>query len=262
MAHRIDTLDRHFRLPTVKKVGLDRPFVWLARGWDDLRSQPGASLAYGGGLAAAGVAILGYAADRPHLLTAAIVGFLLLGPLAAAGLYEISRRHHQGEDSTVADAFRGIRRHAGSLGVFGLLLGLVALAWERMTAVLFALTVQAPNADLQTFLSEVLLSGRFTAFTLNWMALGVGMLCAVFAFTAFAIPRILDRNDDPVTAAMASLRAVVSNLSASALWALIIVTLMTVGLATWMIGMVVIVPLLGHATWHAYRDMIADAPNR
>ncbi len=258
MAHPMDSLDLHFQLPTVKKVELHRPFVWLARGWADLVAHPGTSLTYGGILAALGMLVLGLSADHPHLFTAAMAGFLLLGPLMASAFYEISRRRPMGLDTTVADAYRGVRQHAGSLAVFGLMLGLATLAWERLTAVLFALTVNGPVADLQTFLSEVFLSGRHTAFILNYVALGMVVVTVVFALTVFAIPRILDRDTDVVTAAMTSLRAVTNNLSASALWALIVVTLMGVGLATWMIGMVVIVPVLGHATWHGYRDMIAD----
>lgn len=261
MAHLMDSLDLHFRLPTVKKVELSRPWVWLARGWGDLVAHPGTSLTYGGILTALGMLVLGFSADHPHLLTAAAVGFLLLGPLMASAFYEISRRRLMGLDTTVADAYQGVRRHVGSLGVFGLMLGLAALAWERMTAVLFALTVTGPVSDLTTFLSEAFLSGRHTAFIVNYAALGAIVITAVFALSAFAIPRILDRDTDPVTAAMTSLRAVTNNLSASALWALIVVTLMAVGLATWMIGMVVILPVLGHATWHGYRDMIADTPS-
>jgi uncharacterized membrane protein len=253
MAQPLDSLDLHFRLPTVNKVGLTRPFVWLRLGWDDIRANPAASLSYGGVLAALGVFILGISAEHPHLLTAAVVGFLILGPLMSAGLYEISRRRGLGLDSTIADAFGGIRRHAGSLGVFGLMLGLAALAWERLSAVLFALTVPGPASDLKSFLS-----GRYTAFIVNALALGLFVVALVFALTAFAIPRILHRDTDVVTAAMTSLRAVSSNLSTMALWALIIMTLMAVGLATWMIGMVFVVPLLGHATWHAYTDVIAD----
>ena len=107
-----DSLDQHFDLPQIRTVGRDRPLQWLRAGWRDLRENLGASLAYGVILSAIGYAILADTADRPYLFIAAISGFMLIGPLAAAGLYELSRRGEEGERIGFLGSLRGLARNA------------------------------------------------------------------------------------------------------------------------------------------------------
>ena len=110
-----DSLDQHFNLPHIRSIGTDRPVQWLRMGWADMRDNLGASLSYGVILAAIGYTILSYAADKPYLFMAAISGFMLIGPLAAAGMYEISRRHEKGERVSFIGSIRGLARNADSL---------------------------------------------------------------------------------------------------------------------------------------------------
>ncbi|MFN3984787.1 MAG: DUF2189 domain-containing protein [Rhodocyclaceae bacterium] len=252
----LHSLDRHFNLPHVREVDTLRALHWLRLGWDDLRENAFASLAYGTFFAVLGYFIIGYAAQKPYLITASISGFLLVGPLAAAGLYVISRQHAERQPVSLMSSLRGLRTHGESLLSIGIALAIVMIGWERISAVLFALLFPADLPEVHNFFRDVFLSGNYLGFVATYMLIG-GMLAAlVFALTVVAIPMLMERDTDMVTAMMTSLRAVSMNLPAMAVWAAVIVVAMAVGFATLMIGMVVILPLLGHASWHAYHDLV------
>ena len=250
------SMDRHFNLPHVRQVEASRPLRWLGRGWSDMRANLGASLAYGLFLAVVGYLILAFAADKPYLFVAAISGFFLVGPLAAAGLYEISRRHESGLSVSFGDSLAGLRKHSSELVYFGLFLAIALIGWERISAIMFALFYTGNMPDLSNVFGEIFLSGEYTHFIVAYVLLGGALAAMVFSLSAVSIPMVLDREVDNVTAAMTSMRAVGINLGAMAVWAILIVALIGIGFATMMIGMVFLLPLLGHATWHAYRDMI------
>lgn len=251
-----ETLEQHFHLPHVREVGIDRPLLWLRAGWEDMRENLGASLSYGVILAALGYLLLSYAAELPYLFTAAVSGFFLIGPVAAAGLYEISRQHEQGHPVSFFGSLRGLRGHADGLAYFGAFLAIALIGWERISAVLFALFYDGNVADLSNFFRSVFLSGEHLPFVAAYLVVGAILATVVFALSVTAVPMLMDRKVDIVTAAMASLRAVAVNPAAMALWAAIIVGLVAVGFATMMVGMVILLPLLGHATWHAYRELM------
>ena len=256
MAKSISSLDRHFTLPSVRTVEASRPLAWLKAGWSDLRDNPVASLTYGLALSIAGFLILYYAADIPYLLTASISGFFLIGPVAASGLYVISRRHEKGEKSNFAQSLAGLRDEGESLLFFGFLLAFVLISWERISAILFALFFKGNVPDISNLAQNLLLSGAHLQFVALYLLAGGVLAATVFALSAVAIPLLLDRKVDVVTAMMSSFRATEKNLGAMLVWAMLIVACIAIGFATMMIGMIVLLPLLGHATWHAYRDLV------
>jgi len=251
-----NSLDRHFHLPPIARVENGRPLRWLKAGWQDIVRSPVASLSYGAIFAALGYLILTYAAGVPYLTTAAVSGFLLIGPLVAAGLYEISRRHEAGEQPSFADSLRGLRGHGDAMFQFGIALAIMLILWERLSAALFALFYQGGIPDVENFYSHVLFSGDYVHFIVAYLIVGGALAALVFALTVVSIPLMMDRETDIITAMMTSVRAIGTNLGAMALWAVIIVALMAVAFGTMMIGMVLLLPLLGHATWHAYRDLV------
>ncbi|WEN41528.1 hypothetical protein CKCBHOJB_01081 [Thauera sp. GDN1] len=251
-----DSLDHHFNLPHIRSVGTERPMQWLRMGWDDMRENLGASLSYGVILAAIGYAILSYAADKPYLFMAAISGFMLIGPLAAAGLYEISRRHEKGERVSFMGSLRGLARNADSLAFFGAFLAIALVGWERISAIMFALFYRGEIGNVTNFVSGILGSGENLYFLAAYVIVGAVLAIVVFALSAISIPLLMDRDTDGVTAAMTSLRAVQTNFDTMMLWAVMIVLLVGIGFASMMVGMVILLPLVGHATWHAYRDLV------
>lgn len=251
-----DSLDQHFNLPQIRAIGRERPLQWLRLGWNDLRENLGASLSYGVILAAIGYVILSNSAGKPYLFMAAVSGFMLIGPLAGAGLYEISRRFEKGDKVSFLGSIRGLARNADGLAFFGAFLAITLVGWERISAIMFALFYRGEVSNTMNFLSGILASGANLYFLLAYVIVGAVLAIVVFALSAISIPMLMDRDADAFTAAMTSLRAVRLNFDTMVLWAVLIVALIGIGFASMMIGMVILLPLVGHATWHAYRDLI------
>jgi uncharacterized membrane protein len=243
-------------LPAIRSIDVIRPLAWLRAGWQDLKANPLPSLAYGLLFAIGGDLIILAALGHPHLLTVAISGFFLIAPLLAAGLYELSRCQARGERLMFIDSLRCFQRNGQSIALFGLILALVMLFWERVSAVSFALiAIDSPGAA-SAYLSDLIVSGEHLAFTVTWMVLGGLLALGVFAISVVAVPLMLDRDADVATALMTSLRAFGRNFKPLLLWAALIVALTLFGFATLLFGLVVIMPVLGHASWHAYRDLV------
>lgn len=248
--------EHHFALPTVAEVPFLRCFDWISGGWEDLRRSPMVSLAYGLIISLALALVLSFGMRQPYLFTASISGFLLIAPLFAVGLYEISRRHDKGEPVTFMDSLTGWRRNSSSIGLFAVFLAIVAIAWERLSAIMFAMFFGGDVPDLGHFAQEVLFSGHYDRFAAVYMIAGAALAALVFAVSAVSLPMMMDRDTDVATAMMASVKAVATNPAPMVLWAVSIVVLAAIGFATFLIGMIFIMPLLGHATWHAYKELI------
>jgi uncharacterized membrane protein len=224
------------------------PFEWLRLGWRDLARASGHSVAYGllfailGALLAALTLRLGLLALYVGLAT----GFVLVGPFLALGLYSISYQLECGREPTLFFSLEEGRAHLRETLVVGICLLVVLLVWGRAAmfiSVLLPVDAAPGLQDLIPYLS---------------MGTVVGALfCAiVFAATAFSLPLLLDRRMDAITAIVTSINATLRNKLAMFIWAVIIVTCVAVGFATLFLGFIVLMPLLGHATWHAYRQTI------
>lgn len=241
----------------IRKVSAWDTVSWLRKGWADLWDNPAASLPYGIYLAAAGFLIMVEIDVMPHLATAAVSGFLFFGPLAAAGLYDISRARAEGRRIGLLASLIGCDRHFDTLALYGLFLAFVALAWERLSATLFALHIKDDITSFQQFFGVVVSSGDYLGFVVLY-ALAAGLFALlVFFLSVISIPMLMDRDVDVITAMMTSARAVRCNLRPLLLWAVIVVLLVAIGIATMMVAMVFVLPWLGHASWHAYRDLVA-----
>lgn len=247
----------------LRRLTNDRPLAWLRAGWQDLKADPIASLAYGLLFAIAGDILLLLALPYPHLFSLAVSGFFLIAPLLSAGLYEISRRHALGQSTTFIESLAGWRRNGESIALFGLGLALVSILWERTSAVLFAFFYTGSGevgSGISEFFQAVVMSGEHTTFVISWFLIGGLIAMLVFALSAISVPMLLDRSPEQggnlLTAPLTSLRAVLLNLDVMFLWAMLLVVLTVIGFATFLFGLIVLMPLLGHATWHAYRDLV------
>ena len=230
-------------------------FSWLALGWRDLWTRPLPSLLYGLGIALLSllviVAMINF--GWVQILFPALAGFLVVGPLLATGLYEKSRRLAAGEKVTLWSMIFP-RRNGGTHTLFvGAILLTLMLVWMRAAVLLYALFFgwrPFPGFD---GVVEMLFT---TPTGLAMLATGtaVGGLFAAFAFaiSAFSIPMMLDRRLDAFSAMGLSMSLVWNNLPAALLWGAIVLVLTAVSLGTALIGLIVIFPLLGHATWHGY----------
>jgi uncharacterized membrane protein len=241
----------------VRTVSVGRPLHWLALGWRDFTRAPAPSVLHGLVVAAGGMVVLFVTLRHWYLLPGAVSGFVLIGPILATGLYELSRRLAAGVPlPTVADVVRVWARGTRSLVWLGLLLALAATAWVLVSAVLIALFVKAPITGLEDFLRHVVLSRGSNLFFV-WISLGGFGAALVFAATVVSAPLLLDRDVDFTTALMTSIRAVGANPGPMTLWATVIMIATALSMATLMIGFVIVIPVVGHATWHAYRAAAA-----
>ncbi|MEF8700220.1 MAG: DUF2189 domain-containing protein [Candidatus Accumulibacter sp. UW26] len=248
--------ERAIDTPRVRSVGIARPFAWLASGWRDLCASPIASLAYGLLFAIAGDLITLFAWRNGQLFIVATSGFFLVAPLLAGGLYEISRRRETGQSSTFFVSLAGGRRNALELAKLGLLLAAIGFVWERISTLLFAFLAPAISPDLLALLAEIHLSTEHRDLLLIWILIGGTLALIVFALTVVSVPLLLDRPTDLGTALRTSLRTVDANLVVMTFWGMIVVVLTALGFFTLFFGLIVLMPLIGHASWHAYRDLV------
>lgn len=255
MKQSFDLLGHHFTLPEVRHVGLDRPGAWLAAGFDDMLANPLPALAYGLLFSLGGDLILVASVQKPHLFMAALSGFFLVAPLLAAGLYELSRRLAAGDKATFIDSAVGLRRRASSIAMFGVVLAVIVLLWERISALAFAALGDAVPG-IGGLMTHIMAGGEHRAFVAVWLALGAMLALLTFAISAVSVPMMLDRNSGFAAAMMTSLQAFAVNLEAMVLWGAMIVGLTLLGFATLLVGLIFVMPILGHATWHAYRDLV------
>lgn len=242
----------------MKPVPLLRPLGWLARGWQDLMRCPGPSLAHGLVLAALGALIFMLARHHFWLLAGAFSGFLLVAPILATGLYVISRDLENERIPSFGRILKAWRPRDGRLVVFGVLLAFAGTGWVLTSAALITGFTAAPIEEPIDFLRQVVLNEDSHLFE-AWLALGAVLAAPLFASTLIAVPLLLDRADIGVLGAVfTSWRVVMAYPAPTALWAALIMLLTLAGMASLMLGLIVVLPWLGHASWHAYRDLVSS----
>ena len=243
----------------IREVPFDAPYSWLAAGWRDMWRVPRVSLAYGAIFALTGL-VLAVGLTQVGLQSLILVlagGFILVGPMLAAGLYETSRRLEKGEPVSLASTLRAGFSGGGQLAHMGLLLMLIYLAWVEIALLLFMLFLGTkPMPPLEAFVPNLLLTLPGLGLLIIGTGVGMALAATVFAISAVAVPLLMVERVDVVTAALTSIRACRKNPKAMALWAALIAGAMLLGFVTLFFGLVVMFPLVGHATWHAFRDLV------
>ena len=246
----------------LQRLGLSEPFRWLARGLADARAAPGIALFYGlcfWGMAA----LLGWVfRTRPEYTMSLASGCLLVGPFLAMGLYDTSRRRERGLAPQLSESLTCWDRHLGSMGLLVLVLVVLELIWGRASLVVFAVFFNTGMPSTTGVLQAVFNPQNWT-FLAVYAAVGGMFAALVFATSVVSIPMILDRDTDALTAGITSVRAVVENTAVMLLWGALITTIVAFSLWFWGAGLVVAGPVLGHASWHAYRaavTQVAEAP--
>ena len=242
--------------PEVRKVSLMEPLQWLGLAWRDMERAPWPGLLHGLVAALVAVAAFVFAHQRFWLLAGAFSGFLLVAPLVATGLYAISRALEQGQKPGLTTVVSVWRSGDSRLVRFGLLLALAGTGWVVTSAAVITAFSPTPITTPLDFARHVMLARDHWLFE-AWLMLGALMAAPVFASSVVAIPLLLDR---PVTvrqAVLTSWRCVLANPVPLALWASLIMGFTLLGLGSLALGLIAVVPMLGHASWHAYRDLIA-----
>jgi uncharacterized membrane protein len=252
-------------VPETRRIEPDQPWRWLAAGWQDLLKAPRVSLAYGAVAAAVGYALtLGlWWSGLLYLVLPVAAGFVIVAPVLAVGLYEASRLHGLGEPVTLTRTLAPFRRSPRQLLVMGFVLLLVLLTWVRLAAMFFMLYWGLTPPSFEDLVVNTFLRPESLPFLVFGTAVGAVFATIAYAISVVSIPMILDRPDlDVITAIVTSVRAVRANPWPMLLWAAIIVATTVVGMLPLYLGLVVTLPLIGHASWHAYKDAVATPAAR
>ncbi|MDR5897532.1 DUF2189 domain-containing protein [Halomonas vilamensis] len=252
--------------PTVKisinPVGMDRPRAWLTAGIEDFRRAPVISLVYGMfwvGLSI-GVTVGALKLGYWHWLLPLIAGFMFIGPLVAVGAYGVSQALERGRPPNLGDAFGSWKPHAGQLAMMGVMMMIFFLAWIRLATLLFALFfgLEAPSADV--LYASLLTTPQGLGMLAVGMAAGGVLAFGAFAITAVAIPTLMDQDLTFMEGIEASIRSVARNFRPMLLWAAMLTGCVIIGVLTFYIGLALILPMLGYASWHAYEDLVHCEP--
>jgi len=242
----------------VNHISLAQPWEWIEKGWRDMLAARRYSLTYGAVIVLiSGLMTLGLMGEGLFFIVPFLAaGFYLLAPIIGLGLYQMSAHVERNEPIQFCSALEAWRRNQAQLGVITAGLLIIMQFWMMSNFVLFALLYTGMHPPLENFFSTVFLSGQHNAFAFASMAVGFLLAWLAYAISAISVPMLMDRKVDGFTAIRTSVKAITQNWAPMTLWALLIVLFIGLGLLTFYVGLAIAMPLVGHATWHAYRDLV------
>jgi uncharacterized membrane protein len=246
-------------LVALRPLAIGDPFRWLVRGTRDFLRAPEIGLFFGGCFVAMGWALLRVFEKAPAYVLGLSAGFLLVGPFLCMGLYHASDRLERGERPRLVDAVMAWRRKLDTLAIFGVVLLVLEMLWARASLVVFALTFEGTMPDFAGSLRS-LVDPKNLDFIVAWTALGGLFATIIFSVSVVSIPMILDRRTDAITAGLTSIRLVLTQPVVLLSWAAIITILVVLAMLPSFAGLLVVGPILGHASWHAYRASVEPLP--
>jgi uncharacterized membrane protein len=240
----------------LRTLGYADPLRWLQRGWRDFVRAPGIGLFYGGCFMVMGWALLKVYEHAPAYMLALSAGFLLVGPFLCLGLYRTSQRLEQGQRPDFGDSLMAWDTRTAQLGIFGFVLLVLEMLWGRATLVVFAVSFDGMPDFKGSLLA--LLDPENIGFIVAWAAVGAVFAGLIYSISVAAMPMILHRQTDAITAGLTSLRLVLGQTGVMLWWGLLIAVLVVLAMLPWFAGLLVVGPVVGHATWHAYRAAVVD----
>ena len=232
------------------------PPRWIAKGWRDFIRCPGIGLFYGACFMVMGWALMKVYEAAPAYVMALSAGFLLMGPFLCLGLYRASQRLENGEKPDFGDSLLAWDTRTGQLAIFGFVLLILEMLWGRATLVIFAVSFDG-MPDLRGSLLA-LTDPENIGFIVAWVGVGAIFAGLIYAVSVISIPMILHRQTDAITAGLTSMRLFFTQTAVMVFWGAIITLLVVLALLPWFAGLLAVGPVLGHASWHAYRSAVAD----
>lgn len=247
--------------PAIRRIRTAEVWQALRLGWQDFLARPSHVIFLVLIYPVVGLLLgaVSAQADLLPLVFPLVAGFALLGPFAAIGLYEVSRRRERGESAGVGQAAGVLRSPSiGAIAELALLLAVLFVAWLVAAMALYRLTVGAsPGDGIVAFVHDVLTTRAGWTLIVAGHAVGFVFAAVAFCLGAVSFPMLVDRNVGLRTAIATSFRAVRENPGPMALWAVIVAALMILGSLPCLIGLAIVLPVLGHGTWHLYRRLVA-----
>ena len=242
-------------LKKIVKLPWDAPFHWLALGWHDLMAAKGIGFFYGVSFWLMAVILGAVFRSKPEYAMSIASGCLLVGPFLAMGLYEVSRRRELGITPELGTSLTCWDAHIRNMGMLVLVLIILELLWGRASLVVFAVFFNTgmPSA---TGVIDAVFNPENWEFLAVYLLVGSSFAGLVFSLSVISIPMILDRDADAISAAIASMEVMVDNTAVMLFWGGLITLLVCLALWPWGLGLLIVGPWLGHASWHAYRGTI------
>lgn len=241
----------------VQDVPSTAPIKWLKAGIADFKQTPKISLKYGFIYVGLGLLMMLLLWANPFYVVTMVACFFLAGPIVAVGFYCISRAIEKGEEPTFELGIESMRFNSVSLASFAFVLAFIVGAWVFVATVLVALFFNSVTIGPDVW-STILSNKNVIPFVISYFAIGLVFAIIAFSVSVVSAPLITNRRTDVVTAMITSVKAVKKNPVAMFSWALMITTLITVGMMFFYVGLAITLPIAGHATWHAYRDLVKD----
>ena len=236
-------------------LGLADPLRWLGKGARDFMAAPGIGIFYGVCFWLMAALLTLVFRNKPEYAMSIASGCLLVGPFLAMGLYEVSRRREQGLRPGLGASLTCWDKHIRSMAMLVLVLIVLELLWGRASLVVFAVFFNT-GMPSTTGVLQAIFNPENIEFVLGYLAVGGLFALLVYSTAVVSIPMILDRDTDAISAAITSIRVMFANPITMLWWGFLITLLIALGLATWGLGLVLVGPLLGHASWHAYRGAV------
>jgi uncharacterized membrane protein len=246
-----------FSIP-LRTLGFGDPLQWLAAGWRDFMRCPLIGLFYGACFVGMGWALVSVFQRAPAYVLALSAGFLLVGPFLALGLYQASYRLERGEKPALMDSAMIWRNRLSTMGVFGVVLLVLEMLWARASLVVFALSFDGMPDFKGSILA--LFDPKNTDFIIAWVIVGGIFAGLIFAVSVISIPMMLHRSSDAITAGLTSMRLVLTQPAVLLWWGALLTTLVVLAMLPGFAGLLVVGPVLGHASWHAYRTAVGGDP--
>ncbi|MCW5653469.1 DUF2189 domain-containing protein [Hydrogenophaga sp.] len=244
-----------FNLPLADLRAGD-PLRWLRLGWTDFLRCPGIGLFYGLCFFLMGHALLAVFRAAPAYVLALSAGFLLMGPFLCLGLYHASRALQAGSRPTLGASLMAWKPTLGTMAIFAGVLLILEMLWGRASLVVFAVTFNTMPST-ENLLAQ-LLSLENIEFLITYTVVGGIFAGLIFVTSAISIPMILDRQVDAISAGLTSIRACLQNPGVMLWWGALITVLIVLAMLPWFLGLFVVGPVVGHATWHAYRQLVSE----
>ena len=246
-------------LPKIRPVPFNAPVGWLKRGVSDFVGTRFQGAFYGLVFVAMGYLIAWVYATKWQLTMGLIGGFFLMGPFLCTGIYDLSRQYEKKSSASLFKSLTCWLRNPGSIAFFAIILTFGMIVWARVSLILFALSSNTSFPTVQGVLQQIF-SSENPQFLLLWTGAGFIFASIVFAIGVIAAPMMIDRDSDTLASVFSSVRSVHANPKAMYLWAVLIVAIIGLSLLAGFIPLLVTAPIIGHATWHAYRDLLEAEP--
>lgn len=230
------------------------PFRWLALGWKDFTTCPKVGLFYGACFFIMGHALWYVFQAAPAYVLALSAGFLLMGPFLCLGIYDASRAIEEGRRPSLRASLASWRPTKGTMAIFAGVLLILEMLWGRASLVVFAVTFNTMPSTENLLAKLVRIEN--IEFLITYTVVGAIFAGLIFVTSAISIPMILDRQTDAISSGLTSIRACLQNPGVMLLWGALITITVVLAMLPWFLGLLLAGPVLGHATWHAYRGIV------